>query len=101
MNKDLVPLIAQILHELNGKQDTGSSPDIDGQTRLYGPDGILDSLGIVTLVVALEQAIEDTYGVSISLADEKALSQRHSPYRTVGTLSQYAASLLEESPSHG
>lgn len=101
MNKDLVPLIAQILHELNGKPNTDSAPDIDEQTRLYGPDGILDSLGIVTLVVALEQAIEDSYGVSISLADEKALSQRHSPYRTVGTLSQYAASLLEKSPAHG
>jgi hypothetical protein len=38
----------------------------------------------------LEQAIEEQLNVSVRLADEKALSQRHSPYRSVGTLAAYA-----------
>jgi len=46
-------------------------------------------------MVAVEQAIEDELGVSVSLADERALSQRTSPYRTVGTLADYADSLIQ------
>jgi len=47
--------------------------------------------------VAVEQTIEDKYGASISLADEKALSQRNSPYRTVGSLAEYASRLIQGS----
>jgi len=68
---------------------------MDGETPLFGREGFLDSLGLVTLMVAVEQAIEDELGVSVSLADERALSQRTSPYRTVGTLADYADSLIQ------
>ena len=40
------------------------------------------------------QALQDELNVAVSLADEKALSQRQSPYRTVGSLAAYAASAL-------
>jgi acyl carrier protein len=63
-------------------------------TRLFGSEGILDSMGLVSLVVAVEQAIDDEYGVAVALADEHALSQRHSPYRTIGTLADYAGAEL-------
>ena len=46
---------------------------------------------VVSLVIAVEQAIEERYDLSIGLADEKALSQKNSPYRTVRTLADYAA----------
>ena len=42
----------------------------------------------------VEQEIEDRHGTSVALADEKALSQSSSPYRTVGTLAEYAAAAL-------
>jgi D-alanine--poly(phosphoribitol) ligase subunit 2 len=64
-------------------------------TSLFGPTGLLDSVGLVSLVLAVEQEISDLLGVSVSLADEKALSQRHSPFRTIGTLVDYAAREIE------
>jgi D-alanine--poly(phosphoribitol) ligase subunit 2 len=67
---------------------------VDADTPLFGRDGILDSMGLVTLVVAVEQAIDDELGVGVSLADARALSQRASPYRTVGTLADYADGLI-------
>jgi acyl carrier protein len=67
---------------------------VDADTPLFGRDGLLDSMGLVTLVVAVEQAIEDELGVSVSLADARALSQKASPYRTVGALADYADSLI-------
>lgn len=69
-------------------RDTG--PD----AVLIGPGGLLDSLGLVALVIAVENLIADTYGVRLTLADERALSQQRSPFRTVRRLAEYAATRL-------
>ena len=66
------------------------SPD----TELFGESGLLDSVGLVSLVVAVEQELDDELGIQVGLADERALSQRSSPYRTVATLAGYAAGLV-------
>jgi acyl carrier protein len=67
---------------------------LDSSTVLFGREGYLDSLGLVSLVVSTEQALQDELNLTVSLADEKALSQRHSPYRTVGSLADYAVSSI-------
>jgi acyl carrier protein len=95
MSQDLMSLIVETLQELNGQQDMKIPMDLGSETPLFGRNGILDSVGLVTLVVAVEQAIEDKFGVSISLADEKAISQKHSPYRTIGSLTEYASRLIQ------
>jgi len=56
---------------------------------LFGRDGVLDSLGLVSFIVAVEQALDESLGVAITLADERAVSQRASPFRTIGTLVDY------------
>jgi acyl carrier protein len=65
-------------------------------TILFGQEGTLDSLGLVHLIVTVEQHIEEDFGIPISLADERAMSQEKSPFRTVDTLVNYVAILLEE-----
>ena len=57
--------------------------------------GQIDSLGLVTLIVMTEEKIEDEFNKSIVLADERAMSQRNSPFRTVGTFVDYIYKLLE------
>jgi acyl carrier protein len=64
-------------------------------TILAGKNG-LDSLGLVNLIVATEQRIQDDFGIPISLADERAMSQEKSPFSTVDTLVNYIALLLKE-----
>jgi D-alanine--poly(phosphoribitol) ligase subunit 2 len=94
VKEDLVSLVIKALRETNG-HETKISGVLGGETSLFGQEGILDSIGLVTLIVAVEQAIEDTFGVSISLADEKAMSQRHSPYRTIGSLAEFAQHVIQ------
>lgn len=68
-----------------------------GDTVLFGDsNGLLDSFGLVNLIVALEAAVEEELGVAIILADERAMSQKHSPFRTVGALADYVTLLVEE-----
>jgi acyl carrier protein len=94
VSPDLVSLIVGALRELGG--DVNVPVDVSAETPLFGRHGILDSLALVSLVVAVEQAIEDRFGVAVSLADQNALSQRQSPYRTIASLAEYASRLIRE-----
>ena len=87
----IADLIARTLRELDeqGVVDLDGEP-VEADTPLFGEAGLLDSVGLVSLVVAVEQALEDELGVSVALADERARSQRSSPYRTVSSLADYA-----------
>jgi acyl carrier protein len=70
--------------------------DLGEGTRLVGEHAVLTSLALVSLIVEVEQTLEDDFGATVTLADERALSQRHSPFRTIGTLADYVGRLLAE-----
>ena len=95
MQDKIVNLIIETAREL-GEDELSYSGDLDANTRLFGHEGALDSMGLVTLIIAVEQAIEDEFGASVALADEKALSRARSPYRSMATLAEYAAEQMEE-----
>jgi acyl carrier protein len=57
---------------------------------------VLDSLGLVRVIAELEDEIYDHTNKSITLADEKAMSQKASPFRSVASLSDYISTLLHE-----
>ncbi len=61
---------------------------------IYGMDGKLDSLELVNLIVNLEEAVYANFGINVTLADEKAFSQKSSPFLTVHSLSEYIKTLL-------
>lgn len=61
---------------------------------LFGRDGVLDSIALVNLIVGVESNIEDLLDKTITLADEKAMSQANSPFRTVQTLADYIKQIL-------
>lgn len=66
-------------------------------TRLFGgSEGALDSLGLVSLVVKIEEDIEDHFDVSITLTDEKAMSRRTSPFARVKYLVDYIDELISK-----
>lgn len=69
---------------------------IDEATPIYGNNGYLDSLGLVNLVVALEEIIQERFNISISLVDEKAMSQTNSPFSNVKSTVLYIKELLKE-----
>lgn len=70
--------------------------DITEDTVLVGANAVLDSLGVVSLIVEVEQRLELDYNVSLTLANDRAMSQRNSPFRTIGVLADYIGTLLTE-----
>ncbi len=71
-------------------------PEINEETRLIGQNAILDSLGLVSLIVEVEQHVADDLGVTLILADERAMSQKRSPFRSIGSLADYICDLVAE-----
>lgn len=72
------------------------SVPVSEDTLLLGDGGAVDSLGLVRLIMLVERQLEDDLGVPVSLTDEKAMSQRNSPFRSVGALVSYATVAIDE-----
>lgn len=71
------------------------------ETPLFGEASILDSLGVVNLIVAVERELDDRLGAALTLADERAMSMRRSPFRTIETLAEYIEGRLREDGHDG
>ena len=84
--KILTKIVINGLKEIDQKKYSG---ELGLNTALFGNKGALDSLGLVTLLVNIEQKIESHYNTSITIADEKAMSLSNSPFKTIGSLIDY------------
>ncbi len=92
--EDVITEIYKSIDEVN--ETSGIILSKEPETKLFGGDSNIDSLGLVNLIVSVESNINETFNLSISLADEKAMSQKHSPFRTVETLADYIVLLINE-----
>jgi acyl carrier protein len=66
------------------------------ETRLLGSQSVLDSMHLVSLILAIERDVEDTFGVRVTLADERALSMKASPFRSIEALADYTGTLVTD-----
>ena len=92
----IIQTIYGVVDEVNLQQPDNGQLEKSLDTVLFGQNGKLDSLGLVNFVIASEQNIEEALGVLVSVSDERAMSQRNSPFRTIGTLVDYISLLLTE-----
>ncbi len=64
-------------------------------TPLFGGLSILDSLGLINFIVAVEKEMRDITGKSVSLTAEEIIALDHNPLDTIGTLIEYLYSKLK------
>ncbi|WNC88091.1 hypothetical protein RI103_10030 [Paraburkholderia sp. FT54] len=64
-------------------------------SRLYGPDGQIDSLTLVSVIVDIEDQIRLQFGMEVCLADLTVLPKGEAPFATVASLARYVARRLE------
>ncbi len=74
--------------------------NLNKETVLFGDKGILDSMALVSLITDLEEKLEKEFNLSVDLADERALSQKKSPFRTVSSLASYIFNLVKDADRH-
>ncbi len=89
----LLTILKSNLNEIDGSVDLTEGENI----KLFGGEGLLDSIGLVHYIVDVEEKLEDEFAVSVVLANEKAMSRRTSPFARVSYLAEY---ILEEIKLH-
>lgn len=91
----VLQIILEAIDEVNESLPAGQRVEKSPSATLFGDAGGLDSIGLVNLIVAVEHAVDEQFGVRVVLADEKAMSRRTSPFRSVTTLCEHVTALLE------
>ena len=94
MKEIIIDTILDSIKEYNEGLSKNDQISSDLGSSIYGGSSNLDSMGLVSFIVGLEQSIEDKFDQSISLADEKAMSQKSSPYQNINSLADYILKLL-------
>jgi len=94
MRERVIDLISIAYESAIQEAGVVSSAPVDQDTRLYGEGAALDSMGLVSLVLGVEERVSDELGTDVTLMDERALSQERSPFRTVGSLADYVVQQL-------
>ena len=95
MEDEIVNIILKACNELNEQLNNKIDVDEGKNAVLYGKDGVLDSLGLVNLVVSVESEIENTYGKSLTLIDGAAVPKEESPFRNIGLFAEFIVRRLD------
>ena len=69
---DLQKIVYDSIDELNQQLDDDNKLKKSLDTKLFGGSSKLDSLGLINLIVNIEQNIEDEFDLSLTIADERA-----------------------------
>lgn len=98
---DIDIMLISSLQAVLSDTETSLSHSLGESTCLIGHQSVVDSLALVRLLADLEQRLTDEYGFSVTLADERAMSQKNSPFRTVRSLADYICLLTQEARRNG
>ena len=96
MKKRILNVIYSSLDQVNQDGDLESVLEKSPETLLMGHGSKLDSLGLVNVVVSVEENINENFNIEISLADERAMTQEESPFGNVNALAEYIEILINE-----
>ncbi len=88
----ILDVISQSIDEINVQNELSITKT--PETKLFGQESALDSLGLVNLITAIEERIENLTGTYYPIADENAFSQEISPFRSIETLANYIVTAI-------
>jgi len=86
-------VIYRAIAALNAEREAGDQIPAAEATVLFGVGSRLDSLALVSLISDVETTLTTEDGLDVSLADDRALARKESPYRSVATLRDYVLEL--------
>jgi hypothetical protein len=89
-SEDIEALVLTALTNVNLGRHPGEQLDVSSTAPIFGAKSPLDSLGLVTLLIDIEESLADQ-GIDITLSDAQAMSASRSPFRDVPSLVGYIA----------
>jgi acyl carrier protein len=92
-DSDIEELILRAVRQMNLARKPDAQIVVSPSALLFGADSPLDSIGLVSLLMDVEEGLADR-GFDITLSDARAMSQRLSPFRSVPALVSYIREML-------
>lgn len=89
----IIATVLEAVEQANRSRVPEQQLQTSPEAALFGAPSPLDSLGLVALLIDIEEAFE-RQGHPIVLSDERALSQSRSPFRNVSSLADYIQQLI-------
>jgi len=94
--ENIVAAIYRAIDWINGELPPDRQLCKTPETQLLGSQSVLDSMQLVTLIITIERELEGTFGVALTLANERALSMNESPFRSIQSLTDYIGILIAD-----
>ena len=85
-------VVLQAMRLANLAREDAAQLEVSAEAPIFGPDSALDSLGLVALLLDIEDGLRGI-GCDVVLSDERAMSQKRSPFRNVPALVAYITSV--------
>ena len=96
MKDKVFEIISEAINELNEELEYEELENVTADTPIFGGETGIDSLSLVSLVVEVESNVNEAFDANVTLADEKAMSSRNSPYRNVAAFTDFVLAKLGE-----
>ena len=91
----ILDIVLRAVESANAVRDAGQQLEVSPTAPIFGAASPLDSLGLVALLIDIEESFANE-GHTIALSDDRALSQKRSPFRDVPSLVAYIEQLVVE-----
>lgn len=92
---EIEALVLQAIRQINASRRASDRLEVSATALIFGTGSRLDSLGLVSLLIEVEEALQDA-GHEVTLSDARAMSQNRSPFRDVPALVAFIASIIAE-----
>lgn len=95
MTDRILKIIIEAIDDINTMREEKIPTENVLDLCLYGNDGVFESMYLVAFLSQIEEGIEDEFEVEVTLASEKAVSLRVSPFSSVRRLIQFIEGELQ------
>ncbi|WP_158771810.1 hypothetical protein [Paraglaciecola sp. L1A13] len=93
-HNEIQSLVLAAIELTNQSREDAEQVPVSIDTPLFGRQGYLDSMGLVALLIDIEDMLQDQ-DINVSLSDERAMSAANSPFKNVSSLVEHIDHLLK------
>ena len=85
----IIEIIFTSIKEVNENQPSNNKLKLKKDELLVSDKSKIDSLGLITLLVNIEDKINKTYNVRLNLLEENYISDEKTPFQTIDNLAEW------------
>jgi acyl carrier protein len=69
--------------------------ELHPETKLFGPEGELDSMELCNFIIIAEEKLKETFGIAFDLTQDDPFSPQIGHFKTVGSLATYVTTSMQ------